>query len=631
MANYNYTVTVAYSSFYGGNVYSLNGTEKPALNFVPGDTVTFDLGDSSTATHPLVLGPDLQNTSTAYGSSDGVTYTVTGTTYNDYASYSSAFSTAKGSNASAAVSITWVVASGNDLSSYYFCGVHSGMGNTATVTGGTDTDAPTNGSITIDSGAASTTSTSVTLALSANDVVGVNGYYVSETNSTPLVGDFTAVSATTSYSDNSVAFTLSAGVGTKTVYAWFKDTSDNISTPVSDTISLVSTDTLPPTNTSISLAGGATSTSTQSITVDLAATDDVGVDGYYLSETNSTPAAGSFTAISPAVLSYSDTVNFSLSAGDGLKTVYAWFKDAANNISIVTSDTITLALPDTVSPASAAITLAGGAATSVTYQTTATISGTDAVGITGYYLSETNSTPALGAFTSVSSTTSFSETVNFTLSAPDGIKTVYLWLRDAAGNISASANDDITLDTSGSGGADIIAPVISSMTILQSSPVSSRSITVRIAGSDAVGVAGYYLSESITTPTAGQFTLFSGTYPTSFTEDITFVLSSTQGDKTVYAWLLDAAGNISTPANATINLASSGSGEGNFKIRESLLQSSLPGFATARTMALNTNTLAFGPLQVSNTVTINGTFAVFNDLDIVENGIVNVVGTLDLR
>ena len=209
MANYNYTVTVAYSSFYGGNVYSLNGTEKPALNFVPGDTVTFDLGDSSTAAHPLVLGPDLQNTSTAYGSSDGVTYTVTGTPYNDYASYSSAFSTAKGSNASAAVSITWVVASGNDISSYYFCGVHSGMGNTATVTGGTDTDAPTNGSITIDSGAASTTSTSVTLALSANDVVGVNGYYVSETNSTPLVGDFTAVSATTSYSDNAVAFTLS--------------------------------------------------------------------------------------------------------------------------------------------------------------------------------------------------------------------------------------------------------------------------------------------------------------------------------------------------------------------------------------------------------------------------------------
>ena len=62
MANYNYTVTVAYSSFYGGNVYRLNGTEKPALNFVPGDTVTFDLGDSSTAAHPLVLGPDLQNT-----------------------------------------------------------------------------------------------------------------------------------------------------------------------------------------------------------------------------------------------------------------------------------------------------------------------------------------------------------------------------------------------------------------------------------------------------------------------------------------------------------------------------------------------------------------------------------------
>ena len=48
-------------------------------------------------------------------------------------------------------------------------------------------------------------------------------------------------------------------------------------------------------------------------------------------------------------------------------------------------------------------------------------------------------------------------------------------------------------------------------------------------------------------------------------------------------------------------------------------------------MPVNTNSLAFGPLQVSNTVTINGTMAVFNELDIIENGIVNIVGTLDLR
>jgi len=630
MANYNYTVTVAYSSFYGGNVYRLNGTEKPALNFVPGDTVTFDLGDSSTATHPLVLGPDLQNTSTAYGSSDGVTYTVTGTTYNDYASYSSAFSTAKGSNASAAVSITWVVASGNDISSYYFCGVHSGMGNTATVTGGTDTDAPTNGSITIDSGAGSTTSTSVTLALSASDVVGVNGYYVSETNSTPLVGDFTAVSATTSYSDNSVAFTLSAGVGTKTVYAWFKDTSDNISTPVSDTINLVSADTIYPYNTSISLAGGATSTTTQNITVNLAAQDDIGVNGYYLSESTTPPdPLTDFTDIIPAVLNYSATVNFTLSAGDGRKTVYAWFKDAADNMSVIINDTIELATPDTTSPASATIDIEEGAASTATYEVDIAITGTDAVGITGFYLSETNSTPGANDFITVASTTSLSTTVHFNLSAGDGVKTVYLWLRDAAGNISTPVNDTITstADTA----ADTVSPVITAMSVLQSSPINGRTITIRLSGSDAGGVAGYYLSETITTPSAGQFTLFTGTDPTSFTEDIVFYLSSGSGVKSVYAWLLDEQGNISTLSSINITLASTGAGEADFKIRESILQSSLPGFAVAKTLPVNTNSLAFGPLQVSNTVTINGTFAVFNDLDIVENGIVNVVGTLDLR
>jgi len=632
MANYNYTVTVAYSSFYGQNVFLLDGTEKPGLNIPTGDTVVFDLSDASNATHPLGVGPTVDDESSAYGDTDGVTYTVNSVDYTTYAAFKAAYLSAKSSNSSVAASVTWTPIAANDASSFYFCGDHTGMGSTFRVIGGTDTDAPINGSIVINSGATSTTSTSVTLALSASDVGSVNGVFVSETNSTPAYNDpgWSAISATTSYSDNAFAFTLSAGVGTKTVYAWFKDTSDNISTPVSDTINLVSADTIYPYNTSISLAGGATSTTTQNITVNLAAQDDIGVNGYYLSESTTPPdPLTDFTAITPAVLNYSATVNFTLSAGDGRKTVYAWFKDAADNMSVIINDTIELATPDTTSPASATIDIEEGAASTATYEVDIAITGTDAVGITGFYLSETNSTPSANDFITVASTTSLSITVHFNLSAGDGVKTVYLWLRDAAGNISTPVNDTITstADTA----ADTVSPVITAMSVLQSSPINGRTITIRLSGSDAGGVAGYYLSETITTPSVGQFTLFTGTDPTSFTEDIVFHLSSGSGVKPVYAWLLDEQGNISTLSSINITLASTGAGEADFKIRESILQSSLPGFAIAKTLPVNTNSLAFGPLQVSNTVTINGTFAVFNDLDIVENGIVNVVGTLDLR
>ena len=80
MAVYNYTVTVVASSTYGQNVYSLNGTEKPQLNVVVGDTINFDISDNSVSSHPLGVGPN-NGTSNPYDSTDGVTYSVNSITY----------------------------------------------------------------------------------------------------------------------------------------------------------------------------------------------------------------------------------------------------------------------------------------------------------------------------------------------------------------------------------------------------------------------------------------------------------------------------------------------------------------------------------------------------------------------
>jgi len=68
----------------------------------------------------------------------------------------------------------------------------------------------------------------------------VTGYYVSTSATTPTAGaaGWGAVTATPSYSNANVPFTLPAGDGTKTVYAWYKDAAGNVSPTASDTILL---------------------------------------------------------------------------------------------------------------------------------------------------------------------------------------------------------------------------------------------------------------------------------------------------------------------------------------------------------------------------------------------------------
>jgi len=102
-----------------------------------------------------------------------------------------------------------------------------------------DTTSPTSTSISINSGANSTSSINATLTLAASDNVGIIAYYASETSTTPASSDsgWTSVTSTTSYSAN-VSFVLSSGDGTKIVYIWFKDSAGNASAVASDTIIL---------------------------------------------------------------------------------------------------------------------------------------------------------------------------------------------------------------------------------------------------------------------------------------------------------------------------------------------------------------------------------------------------------
>ncbi|KXK25427.1 MAG: hypothetical protein UZ01_03358 [Candidatus Brocadia sinica] len=101
-------------------------------------------------------------------------------------------------------------------------------------------------------------------------------------------------------------------------------------------------DTMAP-NCSISINNGDLYTKSTAVTLALSATDDVGVTGYYLSMDSTVPlaSAADWTTVSSTTGFYA-SVSYNLSAGDGGKTVYAWYKDAAGNVSNTTSDSITL-------------------------------------------------------------------------------------------------------------------------------------------------------------------------------------------------------------------------------------------------------------------------------------------------
>ncbi|MCK6468364.1 MAG: LamG domain-containing protein [Candidatus Brocadia sinica] len=107
-------------------------------------------------------------------------------------------------------------------------------------------------------------------------------------------------------------------------------------------MSLITPDTLAP-NCSVNINNGDFYTTSTAVTLDLSATDDVGVTGYYLSMDSTVPlaSAAEWTMVS-STTAFHASVSYNLSAGDGGKTVYAWYKDAAGNVSNTTSDSITL-------------------------------------------------------------------------------------------------------------------------------------------------------------------------------------------------------------------------------------------------------------------------------------------------
>ena len=192
-------------------------------------------------------------------------------------------------------------------------------------------------------------------------------------------------------------------------------------------------DTTPPTG-SVTINAAANYANTTSVTLTLSATDAPPGSVAQMQFSND---GATWLPATPA--NYATAYPWSLSTGDGTKTVYAKFKDAAGNWSQPATDTITL---DTASPTGGSIVINANAQATNNPTVTLTLSAADSLsGVSQMRFANDTCASYSAPDPYATSKTSWA------LSSGDGSKTVCVQFADAAGNWSAPVSDTITLDT----------------------------------------------------------------------------------------------------------------------------------------------------------------------------------------
>jgi hypothetical protein len=212
-------------------------------------------------------------------------------------------------------------------------------------------------------------------------------------------------------------WTLTAGSGTKTVTLWAKDAAGNVGSDA-DTIIL----SLPAPTMTVTLPTYSKTLKVTGITKTKVDTAGAGIAGYFFSETNSAPAASAAGwKINPT--------DFTFTAGEGVRTMYAWVKDNNGTVSVsAASDTVFI---DTVKPTA---TIEWDEV-----EEELTVGGSDGVGsgITHYAVLRTASGTIPAA--PISSSTLWkaaSADAVATITLQSGANQVTVFTRDAAGNVS---------------------------------------------------------------------------------------------------------------------------------------------------------------------------------------------------
>lgn len=273
-------------------------------------------------------------------------------------------------------------------------------------------------------------------------------------------------------------------------------------------------DTAPPSGT-LKINDDAPYSRSATVTLTLSATDNAGtVTRMRFSNDNVT-----FTPAEP----FATAKRWDLSAGDGEKTAYGKFQDAAGNWSNAVADTIVL---DTTPPTGSMAIQAGAAFTTST-QVTLTLTGSDATSGVDQMRFSLNRGATWTAWEA------FAPMKSLTLPSGDGNKEVLFQLQDRVGHVS-SFPDTIVLDT--------VAPSGSVVINGGAAYTLSQEVTVTLTGSDATsGIEAVRFS-----PDAGAaWTDWEAQSGNTIAIDHSLTLPAGSGTKEVLAEVRDRAGHVS--------------------------------------------------------------------------------------
>ncbi|MFO0793487.1 MAG: LamG domain-containing protein [Candidatus Brocadiaceae bacterium] len=181
---------------------------------------------------------------------------------------------------------------------------------------------------------------------------------------------------------------------------------------------------------SISINNGDAYTNSLTVLLNLSAMDNVGVVGYYLSSSDMTPLSTSegWVVVTSSPI-YNATVSYTLSSGEGSKTVYVWYKDGDGNISSTANDSIVV---DTTTPV---VTITTPSSGSTYTATTNTVNLGGSVAESGSGVSGVVWSSDKGGSGTASGTTSWT-IANVNLNVGDTVITVTA--TDGAGNAGKS-------------------------------------------------------------------------------------------------------------------------------------------------------------------------------------------------
>ncbi|MCX7943547.1 MAG: fibronectin type III domain-containing protein [Deltaproteobacteria bacterium] len=331
----------------------------------------------------------------------------------------------------------------------------------------------------------------------------------------------------------SKVWTLSSGDGSKTIYVKFRDGAGNENTSSCASVN-ITLDTTAPTG-SFNINNGAEYSTSSTVTLtNITASDNLGGPvQMMISNCFDFGVSGCNTT---NWINLATSYSWSLISGDGTRFVYMKFRDNALNESSVITRSIVV---DSSAPGTPTVLINNGDEYTSGEMVTLTISAGDALsGVKDMYISR-NGLFNDGTWETYSPTKTWD--INGSGSNISEVRSVYVRVRDVAGNVSGTGMDDIKVDFDN--------PVLSSIVINSGNPETTTSTGVQIHFTASDVFPGQIRQMMISEDSA-----FAGATWLSYVNPAAYTLSSVNGTKTVYAKLRDGSGRESVIRNDSIIL-----------------------------------------------------------------------------